>query len=167
MGNAESNETVDDDDGVVEPEGSVLLKLRGIRDKIGDHVSGIGEELVESYVTISSPAFCTEARTVPTPHVLQRGETAGEGVVACDSTRGGISHFSDQFLTWSPNIPIIQARSAADCCGPGEKAYKGSANRVAQEYYLADVRPVPRVLPRHAGCPQAPSNCRSTFQLVG
>jgi hypothetical protein len=148
MGNAESNEIVDDN-GAVEPEGSVLLKLRGIRDKIGDHVSGIGEELVESYVTISSPAFCTEARTIPTPLFLHRGENVSEDIVACDSTRAGISHFSDQFLTWSSNIPIIQARSAADCCGPGEKAYKGSANRVAQEYYLADVSPIPRVLPRN------------------
>jgi hypothetical protein len=93
MGNAESTEIVDEDGAIQsEPEsGSVLLKLRKIRDRIGDHVSEIGEELVEGYATISSPAFCTEAR------------------------------------------------NAADCCGPGEPAYKGSANRLAKDYFLADV----------------------------
>ena len=104
MGNAESNETVDDDDGVVEPEGSVLLKLRGIRDKIGDHVSGIGEELVESYVTISSPAFCTEARTVPTPHVLQRGENAGEDR---RERTGGVQFHTRQHIPLFRSIPNV------------------------------------------------------------
>ena len=44
MGNAESTEIVDEDGAIQsEPEsGSVLLKLRKIRDRIGDHVSEIG-----------------------------------------------------------------------------------------------------------------------------
>jgi hypothetical protein len=42
MGNAESNGIVDDDAEEVEPAGSVLLRLRNIREKIGDHFSGIG-----------------------------------------------------------------------------------------------------------------------------